>query len=86
MYHISHNAFKDLKILKAAVFSNNKLSFADDKNINNSPFHYCKLLNYLDLSNNNISKIFNDWISNNNIKNLKLINNSFPDIKVNNLE
>ena len=65
---ISGHSFSFLKALKIAKFSNNYLTLEDsyheypDLFGSKSPFYDCVSLEELYLANNNISKIFSDWI------------------------
>ncbi|KAG5334657.1 TOLL protein, partial [Acromyrmex heyeri] len=65
---ISSHSFSFLKALKIAKFSNNYLTLEDsyheypDPFGSKSPFYDCVSLEELYLANNNISKIFSDWI------------------------
>ena len=83
--YISPNAFKDLVSLTIAHFSTNELSTFNEKSKIDliSPFHHCKRLKELNLSNNNVISIFKDWIdSKSSITKLILRNNSLTYLQV----
>ncbi|XP_076396657.1 uncharacterized protein LOC143265902 isoform X2 [Megachile rotundata] len=62
---IEDTSFNSLKNLRSADLSYNQLTLSSSiKNEygNKSPFHNCTSLNVLNLRNNNISHIFEDWV------------------------
>lgn len=78
LVEINKNAFTRCK-LREIYFSNNSLSFGDEKF---SPFQHCKELKEMQLTGNNISKIYEDWRNNKILYRLWLTNNSLTEIKV----
>ena len=81
LIYVDKNAFKYCE-LQTANFGYNQLSFNYEDDSNNSPFQYCNNLGKLDLSYNNISKIFEDWKKFKMLYHLILISNSFKYIQV----
>ncbi|XP_076396662.1 uncharacterized protein LOC105663427 [Megachile rotundata] len=65
LQEIEDTSFNSLKNLRSADLSYNQLTLSSSiKNEygNKSPFHNCTSLNVLNLRNNNISHIFEDWV------------------------
>lgn len=91
---ISDRSFRHLKKLKIIKLSNNHLTlqstsfeYIDPLIGIISPFHDCTQLEELYLANNNISKIFGDWITTDiYLRKLDLSHNNISSIKVSNWE
>jgi len=85
--YISNYSFKSLKKLKIVDLSINNLTLQSNDNDPSfkslSPFQYCILLKELYLANNNISKIFGDWITiHRQLQKLNLSYNNIFSVKV----
>ena len=78
--YVDKDAFRYCN-LQEINFSFNKLAFNNTDNVY-SPFKYCSNLQIIDLSNNFIDKVFNDWKKNEKLLKLFLNNNSIKYIKV----
>lgn len=65
--------------LMQADFGYNKISFEEYQQ---SPFRKCSDLNNLDLSHNNITMIFKDWMNMPDLEYLNLEHNSISNLKV----
>nr|XP_012233910.1 PREDICTED: protein toll-like isoform X1 [Linepithema humile] len=90
---ISDKSFNSLSRLKIANFSNNSLtlhpttSIHMDEHVIHSPFVYCRLLEELYLSHNDISQIFDDWISiHSRLRKLDLNNNYISSLSIYDLQ
>ena len=78
---IHKNAFLQCK-LRELYLEHNNISFDDEDTENLSPFRNCKDIVLMNLSFNNISKIYRDWKEYKNIFKLNLQHNSIKYIKV----
>lgn len=80
---IEHESMTPLKNLRIASFQQNKINFNETYPLNGnsaSPFSSCLKLEVLNLNENNISIIFNDWIHASKLKYLNLPANNITKI------
>ena len=77
---VEKNVFQSCK-LQEINFSNNQLSFNNEDEEDFSPFKFCENLIKMDLSYNNISKIYNDWKRNKKLLTLNLRHNQFKQLQ-----
>ena len=85
LHYIDPNVFATAKELVIVNLSHNKLNHVDIGNGSEYLFKYCSKIEEINLSHNNISKIYEDWgVSTVLLKTLNLSNNSFQNILVSN--
>ncbi|XP_076396714.1 uncharacterized protein LOC143265922 [Megachile rotundata] len=90
LQEIEDTSFNSLKNLRNADLSYNQLTLSSsikNKYGNKSPFHNCTSLMELNLRNNNISYIFEDWVKDHpRLRTLNLISNKISHISAEDLQ